>query len=110
GPNVHDRLREQHHRVVVAAVTHEIAMCVAEPLILREPRRAREIGLVGYGEAEQVAVELARFGELVDVEAEMAEAADLERPLEQDAADIIAMTVAGHGRFPPSLGPGSLTG
>src|SRR5205807_2424703 len=87
---------EQHHRVVVAAVAHEIAMRLAEPLILREPRRTGEIGLVGDREAKQVAVEFARLGELVDVEAEMAEAADLERPLKQDAADLIAVTVAGH--------------
>ena len=59
GAMVHDLLREQHHRVVVGAVAHEIAVRVAEIGILREPRRAREIGLVGDREAEQVAVELA---------------------------------------------------
>jgi len=42
---------------------------------------AREIGLVGHREAEQIAVELAAFLDFVDIEAEMAEAADLERPL-----------------------------
>jgi len=61
---------------------------------------AREIGLVGHREAEQIAVELAGLFQLVDIEAEMAEAADLERPLEQHAADIVTVTVEGHG-LPP---------
>jgi hypothetical protein len=38
----------------------------------------------------------------------MAEPADLERPLEQDAADIIAMTVAGHGSVSSSASPRGL--
>jgi hypothetical protein len=60
-------------------------------MILREPRRAREIGEVGDLEAEEVAVELAALLDLVEVEAEMAEPADLERPVEHDAADIVAL-------------------
>src|SRR5436190_9518693 len=35
----------------------------------------------------------------------MAEAADLERPLEQDAADIVTLTIGGHGSFLLGSGP-----
>ena len=60
GAPVHDRLREQHHRVMVGAVAHEIAVPVAKPGVLRKPRRAGEIGDVGHREAQQVAIEMAR--------------------------------------------------
>src|SRR5205823_1592538 len=55
-------------------------------------------------EAQQVAVEMAGLFELDDVEAEMPEAADLERPLQQDAADIVALAISGHGVPPPDSG------
>ena len=111
GALVHHRLREQHHRVVVGAVAHEIAVAVAEPLVLGEPRRAREIGLVRDREAEEVAIEMAALLELLDVEAEMPEPADLERPLQQDPADVVALAIRRHGRLPgarasrPPFGP-----
>src|SRR6266545_2756404 len=101
GAEIHHPLREQHKGVVVAAIAHEIAARIAKILVFGEPGGARKIQRVGRGEAEQVAVERAAFGELHGIEAEMAEAADLERPFEQNAADIIMMTVAGHGQFPP---------
>src|SRR6185312_305282 len=76
-------------------VAHEIPVgTMPEPL--RIPRRAREIGLVGLDEAEQIAIKLAARLHAVDIEAEMAEAADLERPVEHDPADIVALTVSGH--------------
>ncbi len=103
GAAVHDRLREQHHRVMVGAVAHEIAVAVAEPGIFWKPRSAGEIGDVGHRETEQVAVEMARLLDVIDIEPEMPEAADLERPVQQNAADIIAMAVGRHQR-PPSRG------
>ncbi len=98
---VHHRLREQHHRVMIGAVAHEIAMRIAEPGILRKPRGSREIGLVRDREAQEIAVEMPRLFELDDIEAEMPEAADFERPLQEDAADIVAMPVASHDPVPP---------
>ena len=91
GAVVHDPLREQHKGVVVGPVAHEIAARVAEIGILREPRRAREIECVGSRKAEQVAIELAALGQFLDIEPEMAEAADLERPLQVYPADIVAL-------------------
>ena len=99
GAVVHQFFREQHHRVVVGAVAHEITLRPEIP-VLREPWRAREIGEVGDLEAEQVAVELATLLELVEVETEMPEPADLERPVEQKAADIVALTVCRHRNLP----------
>jgi hypothetical protein len=93
GAAVHDRLREQHHRVMVGAVTHEIPVAVAEPGIFRKPWSAGEIGFVGHREAQQVAVEMARLIEPGHVEPEMPEPADSERPFQHDAADIIAVTI-----------------
>ena len=47
-----------------------------------------EIEGIGEREAEQVGIEPHAFVEIADVEAEMAQPADLERPVEQDAADV----------------------
>src|SRR5207248_893626 len=63
------------------------------------------IGLVGHRKAEQVPVELAACLDLGDIEPEMAETADLERPFEQNAADIVTLTIGGHGSFLLGSGP-----
>src|ERR1700726_2084061 len=86
---------------MVAAVAHEIALG-PEILPFWEPRRAREIGLIGHRKAEEIAVELAAFLDLVDIKSEMAEAADLERPIEQPPADIVTLGNGGHDWFPPA--------
>ncbi len=91
GAVVHDPLGEQHKGVMVGPIAHEIAARVAQIGVLREPWRPREIECIGGCETEQVAVEFAAFGEFLDVEPEMAEAADLERPLQVNPADIIAL-------------------
>ena len=91
GAVVHDPFREQDKGVVIRPIAHEIAARVAEIGILRKPRRSGEIERVGSGEAEQVAIEFAAFGQFLDIEPEMAEAADLERPLQVNPADIVAL-------------------
>src|SRR5262249_46751390 len=65
--------REQPKRVVSAAVACE---------------QATVTGLVRDHEAQQVDIKVCRSVEMLDVEAEMAEATDLEGPLEQDTADV----------------------
>src|SRR5205085_8436812 len=81
GAMIHDPLREQHKRVMVGPVAHEITARVAEIGVLREPRGPREIERVGSGKAEQVAIKFAALRQSLDIEPEMAEAADLERSL-----------------------------
>ena len=76
--------------MVVGAVAHEIAARIAEIGIFREPRRPREIERIRRGEAEQVAVELAALGKLLDIEAEMTEPPNLERLRQVNAANIVA--------------------
>src|SRR5215469_7584642 len=98
GALVHDLFREQHHRVMVGAVAHEIALRPGE--ILGEPRRARKIREIGDLEAEKVAVELPALLDLVQVEAEMPEPPDLERPLQHHPANIVALAVRHHRRPP----------
>ena len=91
GAMVHDPLREEHKGVMVRPVAHEITARVAEIGILREPGRPREVERIGGGKAEQVAIKLAAFRQLLDVEPEMTEAADLERPLQVYPADTVAL-------------------
>ena len=91
GAMVHDPLREQHKGVVVGPIAHEITARIAEIGVLRKPRRPREIERIGGGKAEQVAIEFAAFRQFFDIEPEMAEAADLERPLQVNPADIVAL-------------------
>src|SRR5260370_5179198 len=91
GAMVHDPFREKYKGVVVGPIAHEIAARVAEIGVFRKPRRPREIQGIRRGEAEQVAIEFAAFGELLDIEPEMAEAADLERPLQVNPTDIVAL-------------------
>ncbi len=91
GAVVHDPFRKQHKGVMVGAVAHEIAARIADIGILREPRRPRKIERVGGGKAEQIAIKLAALGQFLDIEAEMAEPADLERPRQQHPADIVAL-------------------
>ena len=84
-------LVEQHEGVVVAAVAREEAARVAETLqLLGDGMRAPKSRLVGDHEAEQVDVEVARRVDVDDVEAEVAQAADLERAVEQHSADVVS--------------------
>ena len=99
GAMVHHPLREQHKGVMVGAVAHEIAARVAEIGILREPGRPRKIERVGSSKAEQVAIERAALRQFFDIEAEMAEPADLERPRQKDPADIVALGKCRHRWF-----------
>ena len=73
GARLGRRLLEQRERVVIGAETHEPAT----------PRK-----LVRHPEPEQVRVEVVGFLEVGHVEAKVPEAANLERPIKQDAADI----------------------
>ena len=91
GAMVHHPLREQHEGVMVGAVAHEIAARVADIGVFREPRHARKIERVGGGKAQQIAVELAALGQFLDIEAEMSEPANLERPRQINPADIVAL-------------------
>ena len=80
GAVVHDLLVEEHERVVIRAIAHEVAERIAEVDVLREPRRLREVERVGHVEAEEVRVELDAFSELEHVESEVAEPANFEGP------------------------------
>jgi hypothetical protein len=90
GPMVHHPLGKQDKGVVVGSVAHEITARVAQIGILRKPRRPRKIERVGGREPEQVAIEFAPLRKPLDIEPEMAEPADLERPRQEDPADIVA--------------------
>ncbi len=102
GAMVHHLLVEEHERVVIRAVAHEVAERIAEVDVLREPRRLREVESVGHVEAEELRVELDALGELVDVEPEVPEPADLERPGQGHAANVEALGDGRHGVEPPS--------
>src|SRR5207253_3200798 len=89
-------LVEEHERVVIRAIAHEVAERIAEVGVLREPRRLREVERVGHVEAEELRVELDALGELVHVESEVAEPPDLERTREGDAADNVTLSDGCH--------------
>jgi hypothetical protein len=91
GAMVHHPLREQDESVVVGAVAHEIAARIVEMGVLREPRGPREIESVGSGKSEQIAIEFAALRQFLDIEPEMAETADFERPRQVYAADVVAL-------------------
>jgi hypothetical protein len=91
GAMVHDPFREQHKGVVVGSIAHEITARVAKIGVFRKPRRSREIECVGSGKAQQVAIELAALRQFLDIEPEMAEASDLERPLQVNPTDIVTL-------------------
>ena len=79
----------EHERVVVVAVAEEIAGHVAEfPELFRYFLVRIGIVEIDDPEAQQGMIEMQAFVHLVCVKAEMAEAADLERPVQHDAADI----------------------
>src|SRR6516165_5319175 len=102
GTVVHHPLREQDKRVVVCSVAHEIAARIAEIGVVREPRCSGEIQCVGGSEAQEIAIKLAALGELFDIEPEMAEPADFERPWQIDPADIVAPVDRRHDSLPSS--------
>ena len=94
---VHRRLGEDHVRMVVGAVGHEPADRGGHAVEhVRRRDRLGEIERVGASEAEQIAIEMHRLVHLVAIVAEMAEAPDLEGPLEQDAADVELVADLGH--------------
>src|SRR5262249_58155699 len=101
GTEVHHLLVEEHERVVIRAVAHEVAARIAEVPVLREPGRLREVERVGEPEAEQVRIELNALHELEDVEPEVAEPPDLEGPRKHHASDIVALGRGCHGLSPP---------
>ena len=74
---------------MVAAVAHEPPdgglEALAHRLVLDS---GPEVDRVGEREAEQVSIEPHARVEIHGVEAEMAESAELERPVEQDSADV----------------------
>ena len=108
GPVVEHPLVEEHEGVVVRPVAHEVAAGVAEVVALGRPRHLAEIQDVRVLEAEEVAVEVARLVHPDRVEAEVAEPPDLERPLQQHAADVEAIAVGCHGPFLLPCYPASL--
>ncbi len=79
--------REQHEGVVIAVEAGEIANRLELALMLFR-HAAREIERVGDLEAKQVDIEIQRLFHVVGEIAEMAEPADAERAVEQDAADV----------------------
>src|SRR5262249_31572231 len=80
---------EQDEGVMVAAVASEVAFRVAQAGQDRRVLDAlREVQLVRDAEAQQVGVEVKVGLHVYHVEAEVPQAAYLERLLEQDAADV----------------------
>jgi hypothetical protein len=92
--------REERESVMVGAVAQHVAVGIAEAFDrLLVARDAVEIESVGQAEAEQVGVEGQRLRHRDIVEAEMAEAADLEWAVEKQAANVIFFRCGcvGHG-------------
>src|SRR6185437_9153726 len=79
--------REQHEGVVIAVEAREIADGLELALMLFR-HAAREVERVRNLEAEQIGVEIQRLFHVFGEIAEMAEPADAERAVEQDAADV----------------------
>ena len=103
---VEDGLGEQHEGMVVAAVAHEPAGCRIEfPGVFLVLQTGAEIERIGEREAEQVGIEPHAGVDVPDVEAEMAEPADLERPVEQDTADVDFRAVVPSIAILPVAGP-----
>ena len=96
-------LVEQDEGMVVRAVAHEVAACVAEVVALGSPRHLPEVEDVGMFEAEEVPVEVTRLVHPNRVEAEVAEPPDLERSSQQHSADVEAIPVRRHRQVPPRV-------
>ena len=65
----------------------------------REPRGFGEVQRVRELEAEEVCVEFQPFRELQDVEPEVAEPPDLERPRQEHSPHIVAFRFETHGVY-----------
>src|SRR5262245_52069586 len=95
-------LVEQHQGMMVTAVTHEITFGIA-----KAGKRsgigdaAQGIVLVRNLEAKKIPVELDPFLHVNEVEAKMAEAANLKRLVELDSTDIESGPTWGHHSIPP---------
>src|SRR5262249_26260954 len=100
GAEVHHLFVEEHERVMIRAVAHEVAPRIAEIRVLGEPGRLREVERVGEPEAEQVRVELDALRELEDIEPEVAEPPELEGPRQHHASDVVALGDGCHGSSP----------
>src|SRR5258708_4075261 len=79
--------REDDEGVMVAVEAREIADRVELAFVLGR-NAVTEIERIRYLEAEQIEIEMQRLFHVIGEIAEMAEPADLERAIEQDAADI----------------------
>ncbi len=111
--------RKDHEGMVVGAVAQEIAGGRPD-LALELGRQPRpHVVRVGHPEPEQPAVEIERLVRLDDIDAEMAEPADAERPRQPHAADRVARAARftldfigpGHprsGQYPLESNPGSI--
>jgi hypothetical protein len=103
GPMVEDLLVEEHERVMVRPVAHEVAARVAEVVALGRPRHFAEVEDVRVLEAEEVAIEVARLVHPDRVESEVAEPPDLERPRKQHTTHVEALAGPRHRRVPPRV-------
>ena len=82
------RAVRQQESVMVGVVGHEEQAIVLHA-VPGAGQQLVEVGLVGKAEAQRLAVEVQSGVELGEVEAEMPEAADAERPRVEDAADVV---------------------
>ena len=74
-------------------------------LLLNSNKRSTVINL-RTEEGKEIAIKLAALGELFDIEPEMAEPADFERPRQIDPADIVAPVDRRHDSLPSSARAG----
>ena len=85
---------EEHEAVVIGAVAHEITARIAERRDILGPFRAlAHIVAIGDAKAEFFGIEAHAVFHPDSVQTEVTQTADLERPLEEHAADV----VGGHG-------------
>ena len=75
--------------MVVAAVAGEVTRRLADDGALLRRQALAEARNVGDLEAQEVDVEVAGFLHVDDVEAEVAQAPDLEGAVQHDAADVV---------------------
>src|SRR5581483_4639166 len=92
-------LRKEHERVMVGAVAREIADRRPGPALLVLGHALAEVDRIGDAEAEQPAIEVLAALGIGDVDAEVPEAADAERPGHAHAADDVLFRLRGGNPF-----------
>src|SRR5882724_11939924 len=95
---VHHLLGEQHEGVMVMAMMEEVTPTVLDLLQgITHMRELFEVQDVGHPEPQEIAIEANGLLHISDVEAEVAQPADLEGLLQHHAADVIGLLSGSRG-------------